>query len=44
MSPTLRRIIWSDGTSPDDYNIIHDGQIVGRQMPTAVGSSLKTGT
>jgi hypothetical protein len=31
MSLTLRRIAWSDGTSrPDDYNIIHGDQIVGR--------------
>jgi len=31
MSLTLRRIVWSDGTSrPDDFNVIHDGRIVGR--------------
>jgi len=30
MSLTLRRIVWSDGTSrPDDFNVIHDGRIVG---------------
>jgi hypothetical protein len=27
----LKRIVWSDGTSrPDDYNVIHAGQTVGR--------------
>jgi hypothetical protein len=31
MSFALRRIVWSDGTSrPDDYNIIHEGRVVGR--------------
>ena len=31
MTLALRRIVWSDGTSrPDDYNIIHGDQIVGR--------------
>jgi hypothetical protein len=31
MSLALRRIVWSDGTSrADDYNIIHNGRIVGR--------------
>jgi hypothetical protein len=31
MSLTLRRIVWSDGTSgPDDYNVIHEGRTVGR--------------
>jgi hypothetical protein len=31
MSLALRRIVWPDGTSrPDDYNIIHEGQTVGR--------------
>ena len=29
--PYRSRIVWSDGTSrPDDYNIIHGDQIVGR--------------
>jgi hypothetical protein len=28
---SLRRITWGDGSSsPDDYNVIHDGKAVGR--------------
>jgi hypothetical protein len=35
-SHSLRRIVWSDGTSrPDDYNIIDGGQIVGRKRDPA---------
>jgi hypothetical protein len=31
MELILRRMVWSDGYSrPDDYNVIHEGQIVGR--------------
>jgi hypothetical protein len=31
MTLALKRIVWSDGTSrPDDYNVIHAGQTVGR--------------
>ena len=31
MTLALRRIVWSDGASrPDDYNVIHAGQTVGR--------------
>ena len=34
MSLALRRIVWSDGTSrPDDYNIVHHGQVVGPHVP-----------
>jgi hypothetical protein len=31
MTLALRRIAWLDGTIlPDDYDVIHDGEIVGR--------------
>ena len=31
MSLTLRRIVWSDGTSqPDDYEVRYEGRTVGR--------------
>jgi hypothetical protein len=31
MTLALKRIVWSDGTSrPDDYNVVYEGQRVGR--------------
>ena len=41
MTLALRRIVWSDGTSrPDDYNIIHGDQIVGRMYRMNEPSSM----